>query len=113
MGWKSNINIYFSKQILLFHLFLPFILRYVKNVLDFFIYQFFHSIYVFNIYQDYFRMLRKLYYGGIFNFLTLKICGIDILQTCNICRTAELEIPIPTTLFFFFFFFALVLQTTS
>ena len=30
-GWKSNINIYFSKEMLPFHLFLPFILRYVKK----------------------------------------------------------------------------------
>ena len=52
---------------------------------------------------------------GIFNFLTLKIWEIDLLGTCyihtdfqihSICRTAELEIPIPI-------FIALVLQTTS
>ena len=51
---------------------------------------------------------------GIFNFLTLKIWEIDLLGTCyihtdfqthSICRTAELEIPIPI-------FIALVLQTT-
>ena len=57
---------------------------------------------------------------GIFNFPTLKIWEIDLFatcyihadfQTCGICRTAELEIPIP--FFFFFFFFALLLQTTS
>ena len=34
MGWKSNINIHFSKEILLFHLFVPFIPRYVKKVLN-------------------------------------------------------------------------------
>ena len=52
---------------------------------------------------------------GIFNFLTLKIWEIDLLGTCyihtdfqthSICRTAELEIPIPI-------FIALVLQATS
>ena len=52
---------------------------------------------------------------GICNFLTLKIWEIDLLGTCyihtdfqthSICRTAELEIPIPI-------FIALVLQTTS
>ena len=52
---------------------------------------------------------------GIFNFLTLKIWEIDLLGTCyihtdfqthSICRTAELEIPIPI-------FIAPVLQTTS
>ena len=31
MGWKNNINIQFSKQMLLSHLFLPFIIRYVKK----------------------------------------------------------------------------------
>ena len=30
-GWKRNVNAYFSKQMLLFHLFLPFILRYAKK----------------------------------------------------------------------------------
>ena len=61
-----------------------------------------------------FQTLRRCY-EGIFNFLALKIFEIDLLgayyiyadfQTCSICRTAELEIPIPI-------FFALVLQTTS
>ena len=31
MGWKSNENVHFSKQMLLFHIFLLFILRYVKK----------------------------------------------------------------------------------
>ena len=34
MGWKINVNVYFSKQMLLFHLFLPFILWYVKKLLN-------------------------------------------------------------------------------
>ena len=41
-------------------------------------------------------------------FLALKIWEIDLLvgfQTCSICKTAELEIPIS---FFFFFFCASV-----
>ena len=29
IGWKSNINVDFSKQMLPFHLFVPFILKYV------------------------------------------------------------------------------------
>ena len=50
----------------------------------------------------------------MFNFPILKIWEIDLLgtcyintgvQTCSICRTAELENPIPI-------FIALVLQTT-
>ena len=53
--------------------------------------------------------------GCIFNFLTLKTLAIDLLgtgynytnfQTCSICRTAGLEIPIHIS-------FALVLQATS
>ena len=31
MGWKSNIKVHFSKQMLLFHLFSPFILWYEKK----------------------------------------------------------------------------------
>ena len=33
MGWKSNVNVHFLKQMLLFRIFLPFILRYGKKVL--------------------------------------------------------------------------------
>ena len=35
MGWKSNENVHFSKQMLLFHIFLLFILRYVKKCAQF------------------------------------------------------------------------------
>ena len=61
-----------------------------------------------------FQILRR-YYRGIFNFPTPKIWEIGPLgtfyihadfQTCSICRTAEVEIPIPI-------FIALVLQITS
>ena len=45
MGLKSSINIRFSKQMLLFYLFLLIILRYVKKCAQFF-------------YQDYFWMLQ-------------------------------------------------------
>ena len=59
------------------------------------------------------QTLRRCY-RGIFDFLTLKAWKIDLLgtyyihadfQTCSICKTAELEIPIIIS-------FALVLQTT-
>ena len=61
-----------------------------------------------------FQALRRCY-RGIFYFVTLKICVIDLLatcyihvnfQACRICRTAEQEVLIPI------FFFALMLQTT-
>ena len=35
MGQKININIHFSKQMLLSHLFLPFILRHMKKLVQF------------------------------------------------------------------------------
>ena len=54
-------------------------------------------------YYNRFKTLKRCY-GGIFNSPTLKIWEIDLLgtcyihadfQTCSICKTAELEIPIP------------------
>ena len=54
-------------------------------------------------YYNRFKTLKRCY-GGIFNSQTLKIWEIDLLgtcyihadfQTCSICKTAELEIPIP------------------
>ena len=50
-----------------------------------------------------FQTLRR-HYGDIFHFPTLKIWDIDLLgtcythanfQTCRICRTVVLEVPIP------------------
>ena len=161
---------------LLFHLFLPFILRYVKKCTQFSeCYLLLYSIYIFiflflnvaiywfsslnhqaywkkkkiwskcyltyqissRIYSDYchfglsmaiiinysfFQNVRLMYicnlrrhhnrfqtlrrcHGGIFNFPTLNIWEIDLLGTsyihvdfltCRICRTAELEVLIPT-----------------
>ena len=183
MRWKSNSKVHFSKHTLLFHLFLHFILRYVKKCTQFLECYCFYIPYIFsdfyfwmlqftdrfsslnhqpywkkkkigskcylkisnflktlvwllsfwieydnnyltiiNIYlcnlrwhHDRFQTLRRCY-GGVFNFPTLKIWQIDLLdtcyihanfQTCRICRTAELEVLIP------FFFFAQLLQTTS
>ena len=48
--WKSYINIHFSKQMLLFHHFLPFILRYVKKMCS--IIRILLLYYVFNFYQE-------------------------------------------------------------
>ena len=50
MEWKSNINVHFSKQILLFHLFLPFILRYVKKCAQFLEYYCYYIPYMFSIF---------------------------------------------------------------
>ena len=56
MGWKSNINIHLSKQILLF---CPLLLGMWKNVLTFFrMLLLLYSIYVVNFYQYYFWMLQ-------------------------------------------------------
>ena len=74
------------------------------------------NAYLFSLRWHYnrFQTLSRCY-GGIIYFPTLKIWEMDPLgtcymhanfQTCSICKTAELEIPIPI-------FFALVLQTTS
>ena len=79
------------------------------------------NVYLWNLrwHPNRFQTLRRCY-GGIFNFLTLKIWEIDLLGTCyihadfqtsRICRTAELEVPIP--ILFIYLFFALLLQTTS
>ena len=56
MGWKSNSKVYFSKQMLLFHLFLPFILRYVKKRTQFSDCYCFYIPYMFSFF--YFWMLQ-------------------------------------------------------
>ena len=74
MGWKSNINIHFSKQMLVFHLFLPFILRYVKKVPNLqdiiaieynnfkFILNFYHNSLCYNLLTDLFSPLNDQAY---------------------------------------------------
>ena len=63
------------------------------------------NVYLCNLRWDHdrFQILRRCY-GGILNFPALKIWEIHPLstcylnadfQTCSICRTTELEIPIP------------------
>ena len=56
MGWKNNSKVYFSKQMLLFHLFLPFILRYVKKRPQFSECYCFYIPYIFSFF--YFWMLQ-------------------------------------------------------
>ena len=73
MGWKSNINIHFSKQMLVFHLFLPFILRYVKKVPNLqdiiaieynfkFVLNFYHNSLCYNLLTDLFSPLNDQAY---------------------------------------------------
>ena len=67
------------------------------------------NVYLCNLRWCHFRFQTLMRcYGGIFNFLTLKIWEIDLLgtcyiytnfQTCSICRTAEPEMPIPSWAF--------------
>ena len=63
------------------------------------------NVYMCNLrwHHNRFQTLRR-FYGGIFNFPTLRIWEIDLLgtcnihvyfQTCKICRIAGLEFPIP------------------
>ena len=49
MGWKSKSKVHFSKQMFLSHLFLPFILRYVKIVIAII----FHIYFQFFIFECY------------------------------------------------------------
>ena len=99
---------------------LPYISNFLKNLfwlLSFWIeygnnYQlFFFPKCTFNVYlcnlrrhHNRFQTLRRCH-GGIFNFPTLNIWEIDLLGTsyihvdfltCRICRTADLEVLIPT-----------------
>ena len=90
-------------------------LFYGKNYQLFFFSKF--NVYLYNLrrHHNRFQTLRRFYWG-IFNFLTLKIWEIDLLgicyisanfQTCSICRTTKLEIPIPIIYFFIFYFILL------
>ena len=56
MGWKSNGKVHFSKQMFLFHLFLPFILRYVKKKYSIFkalfpLYSIYFQFFIFECYN--------------------------------------------------------------
>ena len=57
MGWKSNSKVHFSKQMFLFHLFFPVILRYVKKCTQFSECYCYYIPYIFSIFH--FRMLKS------------------------------------------------------
>ena len=83
---------------------LPFWIGYSNNYELFVFPESKFNVYLCNLgwHHNKFQTLTRCY-GGIFNFLTLKIWEIDLLctcyihahfQICRICRTAELEVPI-------------------